>query len=74
VSQPNSPHFHAGKEARHQGKPCIIRDGRMSPTSRQEWRDGWNFQDCLMRPAPFTEEIQQNDEFFAGLKAELKKL
>lgn len=73
MSQPNSSHFHNGKAARHAGKPCVISDGRMTPQSRTEWYEGWNFQDALMRPAPPAEDIAQNDSFFAELRAELRK-
>lgn len=70
--QPNCPHFHAGKQARAQGLPCIISDGRMSGASRESWRNGWTYQDNLMRPAPSQEEIDQNNSFFASLRAELR--
>ena len=71
--QPNCPHFHAGKQARADGKPFLITDARLKGTSRQSWYDGWNFQDAQMRPQPTEEEIQQNDSFFKGLKNELRK-
>ena len=71
--QPNSHWFHLGKEARRNGKPCTITDGRMRHNARQEFYEGWNFQDALMRPQPTHEEVAQNDEFFADLRAELRK-
>ena len=73
MTQPNSSHFHAGKAARKAGRPCTITDGRMSPQSRGEWYAGWNLQDVLMRPAPSAAEVAQNDSFFEGLRAELRK-
>lgn len=72
MSQPNSSHFHAGKAARRAGKPCVITDGRMTPQSRQQWYDGWNCQDALMRPAPSQAEIDDTASFLTGLKASLK--
>jgi|GEM_PF-2605381 len=72
MSQPNSSHFHAGKAARHAHRPCIISDGRMNAVSRQEWYEGWNFQDALMRGQPSAEDVAQNDTFFADLRAELR--
>ena len=73
MNQPNSSHFHAGKAARQTGKPCTITDGRLSPQSRAEWYAGWNMQDVLMRPPPTSAEVEQNDSFFADLRAELRK-
>ncbi|MFZ2280820.1 MAG: hypothetical protein WAW39_23675, partial [Prosthecobacter sp.] len=64
--------FHAGKAARQAGKPCRITDGRMSGKSRREWYEGWNFQDAYLRGQPDTEDVAQNDEFFASLRAELR--
>lgn len=72
MSQSNSSHFHAGKAARKSGKPCTITDARLSPQSRAEWYAGWNMQDVLMRPAPTAAEVEQNDIFFADLRAELR--
>ncbi len=73
MSQPNSHHFHNGKAARARGEACIApTDVRLSPESRQQWYDGWNHQDALMRPVPTAEELSQNESFFAGLKESLK--
>lgn len=72
MSQPNSSHFHNGKAARKAGKPCHISDARMTPQSRAEWYAGWNTQDVLMRPPPSAAEVEQNDSFFANLRAELR--
>ena len=73
MKQPNSHHFHNGKAARQANKPCHISDARMSHTSRTEWYEGWNFQDALLKGAPTPEDIEQNDTFFADLRAELRK-
>jgi hypothetical protein len=73
MNQPNSHHFHAGKAARHAGKPCHISDARMSHTSRSEWYEGWNFQDALMLAPPSVEHVEQNENFFADLRAELRQ-
>jgi hypothetical protein len=72
MSQPNSSHFHNGKAARAAGKPCVISDGRMTPQTRQEWYDGWNYQDALMRPVPSAEEIEDTASFLQSLKLTLK--
>lgn len=71
--QPNSHHFHNGKAARKAGKACHISDARMSHQSRSEWYEGWNFQDALMRGQPDAELVEQNENFFADLRAELRK-
>lgn len=73
MPQPNDPWFHRGKEARQAGKPCILPDGRLKSGSRQAFFDGYAFQDNLMKPQPTPEEVAQNDSFFAGLRAELRK-
>jgi hypothetical protein len=73
MSQPNSSHFHNGKAARAAGKPCVISDGRMTNASRQEWYDGWNFQDALMRPVPSAEEIEDTASFLRDLKQSVKE-
>jgi hypothetical protein len=44
----------------------------MSGKSRNEWYEGWNFQDNYMRGQPAAEDVAQNDEFFASLRAELR--
>lgn len=72
MKQPESHHFHNGKAARAAGKPCVITDARMTPDSRQLWYDGWNTQNALMQQPPSQEEIEQNESFLQGLKAELK--
>lgn len=72
MSQPNSSHFHNGKAARAAGKPCVISDGRMTAQTRQEWYDGWNHQDALMRPVPTEAEIEDTAAFLRGLKLTLK--
>lgn len=51
----------------------MITDGRMRHNSRQEFYEGWNYQDALMLGQPSAEEVAQNDQFFADLRAELKK-
>lgn len=73
MSQPNDPWFHRGKEARANGKPCIIPDGRLKGASRQAFYEGYAFQDNLMKPPLTPEEAAQNDNFFAGLRAELRQ-
>jgi len=73
MSQPNSSHFHNGKAARAAGKPCVISDGRMTPQTRQEWYDGWNYQDALMRPVPSADEIEDTASFLRGLKQSVKE-
>lgn len=73
MKQSNSSFFHAGKAARQQGKPCHISDARMSHQSRTEWYEGWNFQGSLMRGQPDAELIEQNENFFADLRAELRR-
>lgn len=73
MSQPNSSHFHNGKAARAAGKPCVISDGRMTPQTRQEWYDGWNYQDALMRPVPTDEEIEDTASFLKSLKQSVKE-
>jgi len=72
MKQPESSHFHAGKAARADGRPCHNSDARLSVESRNQWYAGWNYQDAAMRPAPTAEEIDQNDTFFADLRAELR--
>lgn len=72
-NQPNSHWFHLGKEARKNGQECRITDGRMRSNARQEFYEGWNYQDALMRGPPTEEFIQQNEAFFADLRAELRK-
>lgn len=73
MNQPNSHAFHLGKEARKAGRPCMITDGRMRYNARQEFYEGWNYQDSLMRGQPSAEHIAQNETFFADLRAELRK-
>ncbi len=74
MKQPASGHFHNGKAARKAGEPCVISDARMTPASRQEWYDGWNCQDALMRPVPTQAEIDDTAHFLTNLKASLKAL
>lgn len=73
MSQPNSSYFHAGKAARQAGKICMNTDARLSQQHRDEWYEGWNYQDGLMRGPPEAEVVAQNDDFFANLRAELRK-
>jgi hypothetical protein len=63
-----------GREARGQGKPCIIVDGRMSSAARQAWIEGWQKEEALRNPPPppTDEEIADSKSFFDSLKAELK--
>lgn len=72
IPQPNCPHFHAGKQARSEGKACVIADGRMKPESRQSWYDGWNYQNNLMMPKPTEEEVQDSADFLKKLSASLR--
>lgn len=73
MSQPNSTWFHLGKEARANDKPCQCPpDGRMSKGSRQEWYDGWNYQDALMSGPASQEAYDNTANFLKGLKAELQ--
>jgi hypothetical protein len=73
MKQPNSSHFHAGKAARAAGKPCIFSDGRTSPTSRQEWYEGWNHQNNLMCPPPAAGEVEQTACFLRSLSQSIKE-
>ncbi len=68
----DSKAFHRGKEARSNGRPCSMTDGRLSRKSRDEWYAGWNYQDGLMKPAPSTEEIAQNNNFLRDLAASVR--
>ncbi|MGV3663864.1 MAG: hypothetical protein ACO1TE_27075 [Prosthecobacter sp.] len=70
--QPNSSHFHAGKAARKDGKACFISDGRMKPESREQWYAGWNYQNNAMLPQAEQAVVEQNESFFATLRAELR--
>lgn len=69
----NSAHYHAGKAARAAGKPCICTDARLLPMSRQDWYDGWNFQDACMRAAPSQAELEDMADFLQGLRESLKQ-
>jgi hypothetical protein len=71
-SLPNSRAFHLGKEARKNGLPCVISDGRLTPQTRQDWYAGWNHQDKLTRPAPSAAEIDQNNNFLRDLAASVR--
>jgi len=72
MSLPDSSAFHHGKEARKNGLPCIISDGRIKPETRADWYAGWNHQDAMMMPPPSAEEIAQNQQFFSALAAEVR--
>lgn len=72
MKQPNSSFFHAGKAARQAGKNCMNNDARISQQNRADWYTGWNFQDSLMRGQPDAELIEQNENFLADLRAELR--
>lgn len=69
----DSWHFR-GREARGQGKPCVLVDGRISPAARRAWIEGWNKEEELRNPPPepTAEEIADSKSFFDALKAELK--
>lgn len=69
---PNTPAFHLGKEARKNGLPCMITDGRLMPKTRDDWYAGWNHQDALMKPQPSEAEITQNNDFLRSLAAEVR--
>lgn len=69
---PDSRAFHLGKEARANGLPCSITDGRLSPQTRQDWYAGWNHQDALMKPQPSAEEVEQSNAFLRDLAAEVR--
>lgn len=73
MKQPNSSFFHAGKAARQAGKICMNTDARISQQHRDEWYEGWNFQDAFLRGQPDAELIEQNENFFADLRAELRR-
>ena len=69
---PDSSAFHHGKEARRNGLPCVISDGRMKPETRADWYAGWNHQDAMMKPQPSEAEIEQNNAFLRSLAAEVR--
>ena len=71
----NSEIWHyRGREARGQGKPCVLTDGRISPAARRAWIEGWQAEEALRNPPPLPtdEEIADSKSFFDQLKAELK--
>lgn len=65
---PDSTHFHRGRWARSQGEPRVIRDGRMSPKSRQDWYAGWDHEDRLRQPPQTPEQSAETDEALAGIR------
>lgn len=67
----DSNHFHAGKDARRRGLPREIPDCRLTSASRQQWYDGFDYQNEQMRPPP-TEE--QRAEHHYWTEALLKRL
>lgn len=74
MKQSNSSHFHHGKAARARSEACIApADGRMTPESRQQWYDGWNLQDSLMKPVPSDAEIADTASFLKTLKQTLSQ-
>lgn len=72
MNLPDSSAFHHGKEARKNGLPCVISDGRMKPETRADWYAGWNHQDAMMKPQPSEAEIEQNNAFLRSLAAEVR--
>lgn len=69
---PDSSAFHRGKEARSRGLPCVNMDGRLAPSSRQDWISGWLHQDKLMAPRPSDEAIAEHNAFLRGLAKEVR--
>lgn len=67
----DTKHFHAGKEARRLGQSRMISDCRLSADSRQQWYDGWDYQNEQMRPPPTDEQRAQHHQFCEDL---LKRL
>lgn len=70
----DSKHFHAGKEARRLGHARVISDCRLSADSRQQWYDGWDFQNEQMRPRPTDEQRAQHNAFCKGLIEHLNSM
>ena len=59
--------FDRGRDARSEGKPCIITDARISGVDRQNFYDGWHHQARLNAKLQLTDE--QKAEIEAGFAA-----
>jgi len=61
--------FHRGKFARMRGEERAVKDGRISPQSRQEFYEGWDEQDRYMQPPLTSDQEAERDEALAGIQA-----
>lgn len=59
------------EEARFNGRPREIPDGRLILASREAWYDGWDEQDRHMRPTPTAEKIEESRAGLDALRREL---
>ena len=67
----DSKYFHRGREARANNRQRIAPDGRLSISSRQDFYEGWEYEDQMRSPKPSPEQLAEVNAGLAAIRAEL---
>lgn len=66
--------FSRGRDAFTEGRPCFIRDARISGRDRSDWYAGWNHQRSLNASPPLQADVDAAIEGIDGILKAIRAL